>query len=351
MGPADGTLPCMSKPVARLTRPAEMVASLPLQLGYTPEESLVVLCCHEPRGRVGLTIRIDLPEPSQHDHLVEEIEARVRDQDASRVLLVVYTDDEPGAVLPRADLARELEAAFFDLIVTDVLLVHRGRFWSYLCSNASCCPVEGTPVDAARDSAAISLIESEQVLSGRAVMPSRAALSASLQGPELFAAMVATQRCEQANDLLEAAVESSNLHAVAVGALARWKAALGPAARGEMPSDHEAAWLALTLYDVDVRDALAAESERRAPALPALLGDLCRRTPDAFAAPVCGLLAWVTYCRGGGTEVTIAIERALRCDPDYSLARLLLGALQGQLAPEVLRSAARAARMRLPKAG
>jgi hypothetical protein len=341
----------MSKPVARLTRPAEIVASLPLRIGYTPQESLVVLCCHEPRGRVGLTIRIDLPLPSKEDDLVEEIEARVRDQEATRVLLVVYTDEGSGADLPRADLARAFEAAFSDLVVTDILLVHRGRFWSYLCSNASCCPIEGTPVDVARDTDAISLIETEQVLSGRVVMPSRAALSASLQGPQLFAAGVAEQRCKQAGELLEAAVVSSGFTAVAEGALGRWKAALGPAARGEMPSDHEAAWLAMTLYDVDVRDALAAESERRAPALSALLGDLCRRTPDAFAAPVCGLFAWVTYCRGGGTEVTIAIERSLRCDPDYSLARLLLSALQGQLAPEVLRSAARAARMRLPKAG
>jgi hypothetical protein len=341
----------MSKPVARLTRPAEMVASLPLQLGYTPEESLVVLCCHEPRGRVGLTIRVDLPEPVCEPDLVEEIEARVGATGATRVLLVVYTDEEPGEGLPRTALAHGLRDAFADLVVTDLLLVRRDRFWSYLCSNPACCPERGTPVDAARDSAAISLIASEQVLSGRAVLPSRAALSSSLQGPQLFAARVAEQRCEQAAELLEASVLSNGFTATAEGSLARWRAALGPASQGQMPSDHEAAWLVMSLFDVDVRDALAAESERRAPSLPALLGDLCRRTPDAFAAPVCGLLAWVGYCRGGGTEVTIAIERALRCDPDYNLARLLLSALQGQIAPEVLRKAAQAARMRLPKAG
>ena len=341
----------MPKPVARLTRPAEMVASLPLQLGYIPEESLVVLCCHEPRGRVGLTMRIDLPDPSLEEHLVEEIEARVRDQDATRVLLVIYTDEEPFAELPRAALAKAFREVFSDLIVTDVLLVHRGLFWSYLCSNPVCCPAEGTPVDDARDTAVISLIETEQVLSGRAVLPSRADLSASLQGPQLFAATVAEQRCEQATASIELAARTSGLTAVAEGALARWKAALSAALDGTMPGDHEAAFLAVSLYDVDVRDALAAESERRAPALPALLGDLCRRTPDAFAAPVCGLLAWVTYCRGGGTEVSIAIERALRCDPNYNLAKILFSALVGQLPPETLRKAAQAARMRLPKAG
>ena len=189
------------------------------------------------------------------------------------------------------------------------------------------------------------------MLSGRVVLPDRAALAASLQGPQLFAASLAEQRCEQASTLIEDAVSRNGLTAMAEGALARWKAALTPAADGQMPGDLEAAWLAVSLFDIDVRDALAAESERRAPALPALLGDLCRRTPDAFAAPVCGLFAWVQYCRGAGTEVTVAIERALRCDPDYSLARLLLAALQGQLPPEVLRKAARAARLRLPMAG
>lgn len=341
----------MPKPVARLTRPAEMVASLPLQLGYTPEESLVVLCCHEPRGRVGLTIRIDLPLP-EHEHLlVQEIDARVRDQDATRVLLVVYTDEEPAAGLPRAGLAQAFREAFADLVVTDVLLVHRGHFWSYLCRDNSCCPAEGTPVDTATRSAAVSLIATERVLSGRAVLPSRAALTASLQGPGLFAGMVATQRCEQAEELIGEAVRAVGLTAVAEQALGRWRAALGAAGQGQLPSDHEAAWLAVSLYDVDVRDALAAEPERRSTALPALLSDLCRRTPDGYAAPVCALLGWVAYCRGGGTEVTIAAERALRCDPGYNLARLLLSALMGQVPPEALRSAAQAARLRLPKAG
>ena len=341
----------MSKPVARLTSSAEMVASLPLSLGYTPEESLVVVCCHEPRGRVGLTMRIDLPDPEFEDELVEEVELRVRDQDATRVLVVVFTDESRGADLPRRDLAEALREVFDDLVVTDVLLVSLGRYWSYLCRSQACCPEDGRAVDAIRETAAISLIAAEQVLSGRVVLPDRAALAASLQGPQLFAASLAEQRCEQASTLIEDAVSRNGLTAMAEGALARWKAALTPAADGQMPGDLEAAWLAVSLFDIDVRDALAAESERRAPALPALLGDLCRRTPDAFAAPVCGLFAWVQYCRGAGTEVTVAIERALRCDPDYSLARLLLAALQGQLPPEVLRKAARAARLRLPMAG
>ena len=219
-------------------------APLPRAPGYTRGESRVVLGGPAPAGRGGLTMRIDLPSPELEEELVEEIEARVRDQDATRVLLVLYTDEEPGADLPRAGLAQAFREVFADLVVTDVLLVHRGRFWSYLCRNVACCPAEGTSVEASRDDEVISLIEAEQVLSGRVVLPTRAALSASLQGPQLLASSMAEQRCQEAAELISAAARRSGLTATAEGALARWKTALAEAVHGTMPGGLEAAWLA-----------------------------------------------------------------------------------------------------------
>jgi hypothetical protein len=107
--------------------------------------------------------------------------------------------------------------------------------------------------------------------------------------------------------------------------------ALPPA---ELSAD-DAALLATSLVDVQLRDALAAEHtpERLLP----LLADLVRRTPAPFDAPVCTLFAWMTYCDGGGAEVTICLERALRTDPGYRLATLLGEVLLGQVPPEVVR--------------
>ena len=49
--------------------------------------------------------------------------------------------------------------------------------------------------------------------------------------------------------------------------------------------------------------------------LVVLLTDLAQRALDEHAAPVCTVLASVAYQTGGGPLVSVAIERALCCDP------------------------------------
>ena len=322
----------MTKPTARLTTPAQMAAALPLWLGYVPTESLVVVCCHEPRGRIGLTLRFDLPPPGSEDDLVEEVARRVAAEDATRVLLAVYTD---GSGQPLADL---LVAELDHLVVTDVLLVRDGRFWSLLCREPACCPAEGTPVDAGRDASAVRLLAAEQVLEGRAVLPDRAALARTLAAPSFLAAEVARQRCEMAAALLADAVEEAGVGVAAEASLAAWAEAVeewrSPPGR---LGDQQAAALAVSLVDTWVRDALADCPRSDVAAMTALLAELCRRTPAPWDAAVCTLYAWVTYCSGAGAEVTIALERALTSDPEHRLAQLLLAALQGQVKPQDLR--------------
>jgi hypothetical protein len=58
----------------------------------------------------------------------------------------------------------------------DVLFVADGRWWSFLCDRASCCPPEGAPVDAGA-----SAIAALSAYSGLAVLPNRAALAAGLE--------------------------------------------------------------------------------------------------------------------------------------------------------------------------
>lgn len=338
----------MSKPVARLTTPAQMVASLPLWLGYVPTESLVVVCCHEPRGRIGLSLRIDLPAADVEPVLVHEIVRRVRQQKATRVLLAVYTDEPDGTLRARAGMVGSLRAELEDLVITEAVLVRGGRFWSYLCDVASCCPPEGRSVSEAQDAAPIRLLEAERVLEGKYVMADRDALEASLAGPSFLAGTAAVQRCEIASALREQGgieqTEDAAMRAWWV-AVDRWRTPPGSL------GDQEAATLAVSLAEVQVRDQLAAASQDDVPPLLALLAELCRRTPAPYDAPVCTLYAWVTYCEGGGAEVTIALERALRSDPDYSMAHLLLSALDGQVEPKILRKITRSSRILGRRAG
>lgn len=330
-----------SRPVARLTTPAELVASLPYSVGFVPTESLVVLCCHEPRGRTGLCMRFDLPSPDDRRDLVAEVVERVRHERATRVVLAVYTA-EPGT-LPQAGLVAAVDAALDGVRLTEAVLVRDGRFWSYLCSEPGCCPVEGTPVGAGENAPSVQLLQAESVLRGRAVLPDRASLVAALATPVGAAADAARRRCARCEDLLTAGLRKEGVGATRRASLTAWRAALDrfaspPATLGDL----EASALAVSLCDVAVRDEVAALTQRYPDALPLLLTEVCRRTPPPYDAPACAVLAWVTYAAGGGALVTVALERALAADPTYSLARLLAEAIARQVPPEVLRRALKA---------
>jgi hypothetical protein len=45
--------------------------------------------------------------------------------------------------------------------------------------------------------------------------------------------------------------------------------------------------------------------------------------PDEHAAPALTVLGCFTWWRGNGAVTRVALERALRCDPNYRVARLL----------------------------
>ena len=331
------------RPVARLTTPAQMVASMPVWLGFVPTESLVVMCCHEPRGRMGLTLRLDLPLAEHESLCLDDVERRVRQEKATRVVIGVYTDDPES--FPRAEMIDDLRMRLSDLIITEAVLVRGGRFWSYLCQDPRCCPPEGTPVDTAVDEPPLMLLKAEQVLEGKTTLPDRSALEASLAGPSFLAAEAAKQRCAQAATALAKQVDSEGVGFACLLSIVDWNDVrerfVDPP--GEL-TDDEAARLAVSIAEKLVRDVLATSDERDLPGLTLLLEELCRRTPAPYDAPVCALLGWILYGKGGGALLTILLERALRSDPDHELAQLLDQLLDAQTSPGRIREITQEAR-------
>lgn len=321
---------------ARLTSPAQLVASLPVYLGYTPTESLVLVCQHEPRGRVGLTMRFDLPAPDREAAFVEEAVRLVLRQEPSRLVLAVYTSEPDASGPARAALVDALLSRVPGLRITDAVLVRQERFWSYLCDERCCCPPEGTPVVSARDDAQVRVLEAAQVLRGRATLPDRAALERSLAGPAFLAAARARSVFEQAEvnlarDWREDAVAGREQ------LLDEWEHTV--LAQPAMPDEVQAARLVVSLEDRLLRDTVAGTF---APdVLLPLLAELCRRTPEPYDADIATLFAWMAYCEGGGAEVTIALDRAQRTDPAHSLAALLRAHVDQQTSPETLREVTR----------
>jgi hypothetical protein len=104
----------------------------------------------------------------------------------------------------------------------------------------------------------------------------------------------------------------------------------------------------LGLHDKWARDAtMTGVLDDDADTLLDLLGALARQADDTDAAPVCTALGWVAYAHGHGALAAVAAERALRCAPDYAMARLLLDGLDRMLGPEHVRAVSAAVRAEL----
>ena len=329
----------MTAPARVLTcrSPADLAALVPQLVGFAPTESLVVISLRGPRRRLGLTVRVDLCDLPM---LLDQIVGALDRDGAAGAVLVVHSADPTDDRHPWADLVDEVTGALDGrgIEVTEALLVRDGAWWSYGCAQ-SCCPPRGTPLDPG--SPLLRAVASEHAYDGRAVLASREELVASLQpGPPLGESLARRLQAQAREDLEERLVVGA---APAVRTeLSRWRTALDaweqrPGAL--LPADCAA--LAVGLHLVEVRDVVASWGLSRGDPLLGLLGQLAGAVVAPDDAPLCAVLGWVSYARGNGALALIAVQRALTTDPTYSLARLLLAAIDGLLPPEQVRDTLR----------
>ena len=326
--------------VPRLRTPGEIAAVAPLLVGFEPHESLVGLSLRGSRRTVGLVLRVDLsPSPLLVDQVVQ---ALVHDGARSALLLVHTSAPSQDGEHPWAELVRAVEGRLQErrVPVPEALLVRDGRWWSYRCRLA-CCPPEGLPVE--RGSAPVQAVAAEQAFGGRALLGSREELVASVEPALPLGTRPAEQQQERAMSDLRRRLRADPAATRRVE-LARWRAALD--AWEQRPGSFEpeqAARLVAALHPVQVRDQVAAWCLDRPEPLLGLLLQLCRSAVPPHDAPVCAVLAWVAYAQGQGALALVAVDRALRTDPAYSLARLLGEAVDRVVPPERVRAVLRTA--------
>ena len=320
-----------------------MAAVVPMLCGFVPTESLVVVALHGPRSRIGLTMRIDLPEEEAPRWLVAEVLERLAVDDADGAFLVVCTEalDVAGQP-PRAALVSGLSEGCRSAGVhlADALLLRGTRWRSYVCRSRSCCPAEGVPLDDRPAGGAVDVVAAAQALDGRAVLPSRSALCASLapaQGPR---AEIAARALAAARRARAASLRAEGRAVTGRRDLLRWRRALEQAADTEHEeAGQTTAALVASLEDVLVRDeVLTWALEGDGSALLSLLLRLAGACGPPSDAAVCTALAWVAHARGNGAMANVALDRALTSDPSYALARLSRQALDGQVPPSRLRA-------------
>ena len=290
-------------PRLRITRPEDFIAIVPYLLGFHPSESVVAIFFD--RGRVRLTARVDLPEPSEVSDLVAEIAPLGRRSRAASVVLLVYgSRPESRDVLDRLVIETGLEPV-------EALLVTPERWWSALCTaerSDECCPLDGTPYDISSHP-----LSAEAVLAGLNAVADRNLLDAMVAGP-------APAEAAGLDDLAAEAV----LELVGVDRVWRKRRMLDVVTTSlDDPtglSDSECAELAALCLDLGVRDvAWALMTRDEAAAHLGLWRRVLSRTVDDLASAPLGLVAMAAWISGNGALLNCCIARLEQLDPDYGL--------------------------------
>ncbi len=327
----------------RIGSPASLLAIVPQLLGFEPRDSLVVLGAEPPRGRVRLTVRFDLPRTPDLA-LADEIARR-----AMGVLVAqgfqtgVAVGYGPGRlVTPVADAVRR-HAADLGFRLSEVLRAEAGRYWSYLCTEPSCCSPDGESYDVAGHSVTSAFAEAgvRPVLASREEL---AGLVAPLDGPEGEAMFQAILRAEERGGRLIAQAAGSGRKGAGrrligtAGLDAVREAIDAYRAGGEFPSDADAAWLLVVLRDLRVRDdAWARMDPGHMEEHLRLWTDLTRRARPGYVAASASLLAFVAWQCGNGALANVALDRAQADNPGYSMARLLREVIDSGAPPRLAR--------------
>jgi hypothetical protein len=328
--------------VVKLSGPGDLVAAVPHLFGFVPTESIVLLGLHGPRKRINLSLRLDLCPPEHDAVIAAELARRLGHSGSDAVQIVLMTAADDGSGLPRRDLVEQLSRALW-VPVIDALLVRAGRWWSYRCDDDRCCPAAGTPVDL--HSGGATAMAAAHAMLGRSVLPDREAVVRTVAAPRGIAAVAADQALERVVERFVGVAGSEWKPAVLalVGDLIGRYADPRISVRAD-----DAALISLACHDVVTRDAILALDldDDGQEQLRRLMQDCVRRALPPIDAPVCATFAWLAYAGGDAVLASAAVERALASDPDLSLARLILDAINQQVHPRLLRAAARPPRNR-----
>ena len=325
----------------RIGSPLTLLAAVPGMLGFQPADSIVVLATGQPGGEVQLTLRYDLPDPTAPRGaaaIAEGVMNILAVQHISTAVAVGYGAD--GTVSPVAE-ALLLRAEESGVTLTDVLRAEDSRYWSYICSNPSCCPTDGTPFDITDHPVARAF-----AASGRRVLASRQELAATIAPADGERAAAIRQATRKAEGKIDTKVRRKTRVGRRI-ARRRLVAAVGQpmtadairrCRTGRAIDLESAAWLMVALRELRVRDDAWA---RMLPEYNAehtrLWADLTRLAPPGYVAAPASLLAFVAWQAGDGALANIALDRALADDHRYSMARLLRRALDSGAPPSVAR--------------
>lgn len=338
----------------RVSDPADLVAAVPVLLGFRPRESLVLVSLGGRSGRrIGLTLRVDLPPPEHSRAVAEHAVASLFVDDPDGAAVIVVAESGGGPV--RRDVAtaavEALEGGGVQLrAAVWAERVEAGARWecfgSCRCSGAlpdpgatpaaAAAAATGQPVHADRAGLEQLVEPTDPVRVRRREESLLRVADGALRGPDPGAGEIA--------DSVHLAVVETAVSDTAAGSL--------------VLDDGRVLDLAAALVRRTVRDAVlvrcaqsgctqsgatldgVAPREGRSAgwsAAETLWAALCRELPDPEAAEAAALLAATALLRGDGALANVALDRAERSRPGHRLAGLLRSAAAVPMRPSQIR--------------
>lgn len=296
--------------------PSDLIALLPMMLGYTPEQSLVLALVQ--RGRLGVVMRVELGDAAGGADALAELASR---QDADSAIAVIVSAEAatdrvpPTAYRVLADaLASALRKRGIELLAAHVAdQITDGGQWR--CIDG--CGAGGVLSRVTRPG---------PTEAGRRVYGSRAELVAALQP--------APSRVAQVMPLIGEPVAVRDRDS-AVGRVMSIVEKMG---REGTVLDADLAEVAVLLLNIEVREMLltAAAAPELAVAAGALWESMVAALSGRFRTEALVMYAVSAYLRGEGVIANEALTAALAESPDHVLAQRLLAAVSRGMHPDHL---------------
>ncbi|MGH3473837.1 MAG: DUF4192 domain-containing protein [Aeromicrobium sp.] len=300
----------------------DLINTLPILFGFTPEDSIVAISTYGPRHRMGFRMRLDMPAAEQFGLVAGQIVTHLAHQGAEGAIIIAVTDRIDAA----ARLVPQVERRLGTIRPVISAWADGKRYWT----TFEDCDPAGHPYETSGHHLAVV----QAIAGGQEILPSRAALAAKLDpepaprrrwlnhGAETVAEQI-TAALNTRADLAEGEVALTDLAPALEAALARRR-----------PTDDQALRLAEWATRVRVRDALCALiTPDNARDMVGLWSHVARCAPPPTSPPSLTLAGFASWLSGDGALALIAAERALSIDPYYPMAGLLLRLLEQGVPP------------------
>ena len=305
--------------------PTDLIALVPVVLGFHPQDSVVLLTFGPPGG--SFHARVDLPvQRAEQQDVARVLVGAVAANHVGRAAVLLYTDDVEAARSQGEMLLGRLLA--LDVEVIDVLRVDDGRWHSL--------PEDGAP-GTAYDLESHPFT-AQHVFAGRRVHRDRSELADTLVGTDEDDAVAVALAATRFADLVAATGVRAESTAALLSGEGRWvqRRVRRRLADGRALEPAEAGRLLVLASLVPTRDVAWSEISREdAEGHVELWRELVRRAPRDLLPGASSLLAFAAWQQGDGALAWCALDRCLEVDPDYSMAHCVADILGAAIPPGV----------------